>query len=303
MTRSRLIVRLKGGLGNQLFCYATGRRLALKSGAELVLDDITGFKYDYQYKRQFALGSFNISARMATARERLEPFSRVRRFLMRKTSERLPLGRKRYILQRGVEFDEDLLSLKLQPGVTYFDGFGQSERYFADVEDTIRDDLRIRPPRDVQNQVMSGKIQSVNAVALHVRWFDSDEHPSVSNMSFAYYQGAIKMIREKVANPHLFIFSDNTRRTAELLEPMMPGAQHSFVDHNLAVDDASADLWLMSLCKHFVIGNSTFAWWGAWLGEQKGFSSVIAPAMNIDPQHNVTAWGFQHLLPSRWHAI
>ena len=263
MTGSRLIVRLKGGLGNQLFCYAAGRRLALKSGAELVLDDVTGFKYDYQYKRQFALGSFNISARMATTRERLEPFSRVRRFLMRKTSERLPLGRKRYILQRGVEFDEGLLSLKLPPGATYFDGFGQSERYFADVEDTIRDDLRIRPPRDVQNQVMSGKIQSVNAVALHVRWFDGDERPSVSNMSFAYYQGAIKMIREKVANPHLFIFSDNTRRTAELLEPMMSGAQHSFVDHNLAVGDASADLWLMSLCKHFVIGNSTFAWWGA----------------------------------------
>jgi hypothetical protein len=303
MAGAKLIVRLKGGLGNQLFCYATGRRLALKSGAELVLDDITGFKYDSQYKRQYALDAFNISARRATARERLEPFGRVRRLLMRKASERLPLGRKRYIMQSGVEFDEALLSLKLQPGMTYFDGFGQSERYFADAEDAIRDDLRMRPFSDTQNQAMSRKIQSVYAVALHVRWFDSDERPSVSNMSFAYYQGAIKMIKEKVADPHFFIFSDNTRRTAELLEPMMSGAQHSFVDHNLAIGDASADLWLMSLCKHFVIGNSTFAWWGAWLGEQKGFSSVIAPAMNIDPQCNVTAWGFQHLLPSRWLTI
>lgn len=302
-TGSRLIVRLKGGLGNQLFCYATGRRLALKSGAELVLDGVTGFKYDYQYKRQFALGSFNISARMATARERLEPFGRVRRLLMRKASEHLPLDRRRYILQSGVEFDEALLSLKLQPGVTYFDGFGQSERYFADVEDAIRDDLRISPPRDVQNQFVSGKIQSVNAVALHVRWFDGDECPSDSNMSFTYYQDAIKMIKKKVADPHFFIFSDNTQRAAELLEPMMSGAQCSFVDHNLAVGDASADLWLMSLCRHFVIGNSTFAWWGAWLGERKGFSSVIAPALNIDPHHNVTAWGFRHLLPSRWLAI
>lgn len=303
MTGSRLIVRLKGGLGNQLFCYAAGRRLALKNGAELVLDDVTGFKYDQQYKRQYALGAFNISARMATARERLEPFGRVRRFLMRKISERLPLSRKRYILQSGVEFDEALLSLKLQPGETYFDGFGQSERYFADVEDMIRDDLRMKPPSDAKNQWMSDKIRSSNAVALHVRWFDSEDRPSVSNMSFAYYRDSIKIIREKVADPHFFIFSDNTRRTAELLEPMMSGAQHSFGDHNLAAGDASADLWLMSLCKHFVIGNSTFAWWGAWLGEQKGFSSVIAPAMNIDPQHNVTAWGFQYLLPSRWQAI
>ncbi len=303
MTESKLVVRLKGGLGNQLFCYATGRRLALKSGAELVLDDITGFKYDSQYKRQYALGAFNISARRATAREMLEPFGRVRRLLMRKTSERLPLGRRRYIMQSGVGFDEALLSLKLQPGMTYLDGFGQSERYFADAEDTIRDDLRIRPPGDARNQATSRKIQSVNAVALHVRWFVSDEHPSVSNMSFAYYQGAVKMIREKVADPHFYIFSDDVRRTAELLEPMMSGAQHSFVDHNLAAGDASADLWLMSLCKHFVIGNSTFAWWGAWLGERKGFSSVIAPALNIDPRRNVTAWGFPHLLPSRWSVL
>lgn len=303
MAESQLIVRLKGGLGNQLFCYATGRRLALKNNAELVLDDVTGFKYDHLYKRQYALGAFNISARMANARERLEPFGRIRRLLLRKVSDSLPLGRKRYIRQVGVEFEEALLSLKLQPGMTYFDGFGQSERYFADVDEVIRQDLKMRPPSDSANQEMSCKIRSFPAVAVHVRWFDANDHSSASNMSRSYYRSAIEVIRAKVEDPHFFIFSDDPKRSAKLLEPLLEGASHTLVDHNLASQDASSDFWLMSLCQHFVIGNSTFAWWAAWLGEQKGLSTVVAPAVNIDPGHSSTAWGFPYLLPDRWLAI
>jgi hypothetical protein len=303
MADAKLIVRLKGGLGNQLFCYATGRRLALKSNAELVFDDVTGFKYDHLYKRQYALGAFSIPARMASARERLEPFGRIRRLLMRKASEPLPMSRKRYIRQVGVEFEEALLTLKLQPGMTYFDGFGQSERYFADVEAVIRQDLQMRPPNDPANQEMSRKIHSSHAVALHVRWFDTNDHGSASNMSRSYYQSAIDVIRAKVEDPHFFIFSDEPKRSAELLEPLLAGVRHTFVDHNRASQDASSDFWLMSQCQHFVIGNSTFAWWAAWLGEQKGLSTVVAPAVNIDPGHNSTAWGFPYLLPERWLAI
>lgn len=303
MTDIKLVVRLKGGLGNQLFCYATARRLALKNNAHLVLDDVTGFKYDYQYKRQYALGAFCITAPLASARERLEPFSRFRRVLMRKSSEFLPLNRKRYIRQANVEFDEALLSLKLQPGITYFDGFGQSERYFADVEEIIKKDLKMRPPSDPANQEMADRIRSSPAVAVHVRWFDANPHASSSNMSSAYYRSAIEVIRTKVDNPHFFIFSDDPKRSAQLLESLLAGVQHVFVDHNLTHQAATSDLWLMSQCQHFVIGNSTFAWWAAWLGEQKGCSQVIAPAVNIDPKQNSTAWGFPYLLPDRWIAI
>lgn len=303
MAGSKLIVRLKGGLGNQLFCYATGRRLALKNDAELLLDDVSGFKYDHLYKRQYALGAFNIPARMASARERLEPFGRIRRLLMRKASEFRPMSRKRYIRQVGVGFEEALLTLKLQPGMTYFDGFGQSERYFADVEEVIRQDLKMCPPIDSANQEMSRKIHSSPAVAVHVRWFDTIHHNSVSNMSRSYYQSAIATIRTKLGTPHFFIFSDDPKRSAELLEPLLTTGSHTFVDHNRTCRDASSDFWLMSQCKHFVIGNSTFAWWAAWLGERKGLSTVVAPAVNIDPGHNSTAWGFPYLLPERWLVI
>lgn len=303
MADAKLIVRLKGGLGNQLFCYATARRLALKNNAELVLDDVTGFKYDTLYKRQYALGAFCIPARLASPRERLEPFGRLRRLLMRKASESRPLSSQRYIRQIGVEFDEEILSLKLQSGMTYFDGFGQSERYFADVEEIIKQDLKMRPPSDSDNQEMSSRIRSSDAVALHVRWFDTNDHDSASNMSLGYYRAAIDVIRKKVDVPDFFIFSDDPERSSRLLEPLLANIRHTFVDHNRASQDATFDLWLMSQCRHFVIGNSTFAWWAAWLGEQKGYSQVVAPAVNIDPGHNSTAWGFPYLLPERWLAI
>lgn len=78
---SKLIARIKGGLGNQLFCYAEARRLALVNNAELVIDDVTGFVRDRQYRRQYALARFHIPARKATPAERMEPFERYRRGL------------------------------------------------------------------------------------------------------------------------------------------------------------------------------------------------------------------------------
>lgn len=303
MVDSKLIVRLKGGLGNQLFCYATGRRLALKSGAELVIDDITGFKYDYQYRRQYALDSFNISARKATAFERLEPFPRIRRFLLKKISERRPLRSRRYIVQNGVAFDEQLLLLRLQTGTTYFDGFGQSERYFEDVEEVIRNDLIIDAPMDIENIRLKSLVESSSAVALHFRWFDNSSPDSPSNISTTYYKQAVELIKSRIPSPHFFIFSDNQEQTTDLLRPLISGEKHTFVGHNTSVGDACKDLWLMSKCRHFVIGNSTFAWWGAWLGERKGDSIVVAPSIQIDPEVNVTAWGFPYLVPTRWWSI
>ena len=84
----KVIVRLKGGLGNQLFCYAAARRLSLVNDAELVLDTVTGFEYDHLYKRTYSLAGFSISARLATPQERMEPFGRIRRMFERKLSQR-----------------------------------------------------------------------------------------------------------------------------------------------------------------------------------------------------------------------
>ena len=125
----KIITRIVGGLGNQLFIYAAARRLALVNHAELVLDDVSGFVRDHDYKRQCQLDHFKITCRKATAAERLEPFSRVSRYLKRRWNQSLPFAQRTYLVQEGMDYEPRLLQLKPQ-GTLYLEGYWQSEKYF-----------------------------------------------------------------------------------------------------------------------------------------------------------------------------
>lgn len=299
----KVIVRLKGGLGNQLFCYAAARRLAWINNAELVLDTVTGFKYDYQYRRSYALNAFQIPMRLATPSEQMEPLGRLRRFMARKIAEFKPFNQRRYIQQVGVDFDPRILTLSLQDGATYFDAFGQSELYFADIFEQLQEDLIMVAPTDKINLEIARQIEATVSVATHVRWFDDGDADQTSNMSTRYYACAINQLIAKIGCVHFFIFSDQPEKTVTFLEPLMQGHPFTVVRHN-GDRNVEADFWLMRQCKHFIIGNSTFAWWAAWLGEhrQEGVN-VFAPRCNVNPELSPTAWGFPGLLPERWIAL
>lgn len=300
----KVIVRLKGGLGNQLFCYAAARRLSMVNDAELVLDTVTGFEYDYLYKRTYSLGGFSIPARLATPEERMEPLGRIRRKFARKLSEHKPLDQRRYIQQVGVDYDPRMVKLRLQEGTTYFDPFGQSERYFADISQLLLKDLVMSSPSDRANLEMANQIEASTSVAVHVRWFDSGDTTHSVNISLAYYAQAISQLLTVIGRAHFFIFSDRPEQTANLLAPLLLGQPSTVVSHNIDIGNAEADFWLMQQCQHFIIGNSTFAWWAAWLGEHRNDGAqVFAPARNVDPKNNVTAWGFPGLLPERWTVL
>lgn len=258
----KLIVRIKGGLGNQLFCYAAARRLALNNNAELVIDDVTGFARDELYRRTYALDHFQIPCRKATPKERMEPFERYRRGLMKWLSRGRSFSTRRYVEQESLDFDERLLSLKVR-GTLYLDGLWQSEGYFKDIEHTIRDDLRITRPLDELNLHMAEEICNSNAVALHVRWFNAPGAAAVNNISTDYYQRAIALLEEKIESPRYFLFSDAPEAARAKLA--LPEGRVTIVSHNQGDENAFAEMWLMTQCKHFITANSTFSWWGAWL--------------------------------------
>jgi len=300
----KLIVRLKGGLGNQLFCYAVARRLAWANDAELVLDAVTGFKYDYLYKRKYALNNFCIQARLANRQEQMEPLGRIRRFMARKTSTLRPFNQRRYIEQVGVDFEPCILTLSLQEGTTYFDPFGQSEQYFRDIRELIQQDLEMPAPAEQLPRDIAACINGSASVALHVRWFDDGAFPQSLNMSLDYYALAIQRLLEKVDGAHFFLFSDRPQEASAMLSVLLRGHNCTVVQGNGPGDSVTTDFWLMRQCRHFVIGNSTFAWWAAWLGEcRHDGSHIFAPGRSVDPQHSVTAWGFPGLLPDRWNIL
>ncbi len=293
----RVITRIKGGLGNQLFCYAAARRLAVVNDAELVIDHVTGFARDRLYQRTYLLDRFRIPCRKATPAERLEPFERARRAMAKGINRRRPFQERRYLEQEGLDFDPRLLDYKVRSTV-YLDGLWQSEGYFKDIEGVIRRDLEIIPPEDEAARRLAAQIRDANAVAIHVRWFDPPQSSaSPYNLPMSYYQRAMAEIGRRVESPAYVLFSDRPGAAVSLLG--LPPDRLLVVGDVVKDAEPVTDLWLMTQCRHFIIANSTFSWWGAWLGEKFG-SVVIASTVTVDGK---AAWGFRGLLPDRWLTV
>lgn len=294
MTR-KVIVRTKGGLGNQLFCYAAARRLALANDAELVIDHVTGFSRDVRYRRRYALDRFRIPARKATAAERLEPFERQRRGIAKWVSRRKPFRSRRYIEQDGVAFDERLLSLRIASTV-YLDGLWPSEAYFKDVEQTIREDLQIQPPTDALNDSAVRQIRNCEAIAVHLRCFDTPGGALTHGVPPEYYARSVALLEREIALPRYFVFSDDPAAARSML--IFPEDRATYVSHNLVEGNAYADLWLMTQCRHFIVTNSTFSWWGAWLGSGER-KLVVTPEMEII-NGKLEPWSRSVQVPKEW---
>jgi hypothetical protein len=296
---SLVVVQIKGGLGNQLFCLAAARRLAIVNGAELAVDNVTGFRRDLDYRRRPQLDRFHLPLRIATPAERLEPFSRIRHALRRRANERIDLLRRNYIHQAGMDFEPRILLLR-PTGNVYLNGYWQSERYFHDVEATIREDLRIVPPTDSRNIELASQMRECLSVAVHVRFFDQpasrdSDATDTNNAPSDYYRRALARMETIAPGAHYFIFSDDPDAARVRID--LPDSRCTLVAHNRGDENAYADLWLMTQCTHHIIANSTFSWWGAWLAERDG-KQVLAPGFEM--RHGKAWWGFDGLLPDRW---
>ena len=294
-----IIARITGGIGNQLFIYAASKRLALKNNCDLVLDSISGFAYDKHYNRQYKLDHFNIPSRKANSQERLEPFSRIRRYVMRKWNSKLSFSKRKYIIEEGNDFQSKFLNLKLT-GKVYLEGYFQSENFFRDFTSQIKNDLLVHPPSDANNKNMLTNIKEKTSVAIHIRFTDHVLIKSYKNQqslisdSLDYYKKAILKMNKYVSNAHYFIFSDQPQQVKNYL-PLAQN-QMTIVSHNKSSSLDYADLWLMKNCQHFIIAKSTFSWWGAWLSENEG-KIIIAPKIR---HKDDDYWNYNSLLPKSW---
>lgn len=297
--QKKIIARIIGGVGNQLFSYAAAKAVALANNAELVIDHKTGFENEKtRYQRFYQLDHFNISARKVSASEQLKPFSKLRRFIKKRYNRLLPFEKRNYIEQEKIEFDPRLLNIHFSD-VLYIEGYWQSENYFNEYSDIIRRELEIIPPTDEVNKQVAQEIKNKNSVAVHIRFFDATgQKESENNVPYNYYVNALKKAEQLIPDAYYFVFSDRTEDVKKVLN--LPENRYKVINHNRGDENAFADLWLMSQCKHFIIANSTFSWWGAWLAKNSG-KFVIAP--NFVKSSGTGAWGFEGLLPERWIKI
>lgn len=264
-----IIVRIKGGLGNQMFQYALGRALSLKTGLPLVLD-----KRHYAREREhgFSLDGYQLAdTEIDIARLPPSPKERpVAHFLWRLLKRKPQLQQ-----EAGAAFDPTIYSIS---GPAWVEGYFQSERYFKDYATKIREELTLSSPPDAENARWLDEISTEpRAVSLHVRRGDY-----VRNAVFAarhgtctpdYYARAVTHLKHEMgADPVIYAFSDDPDWVRDNMD--LP-AEIRVVGHNDASRNTE-DIRLMSACRHNIIANSTFSWWGAWLNPHPD-KIVVAP--------------------------
>lgn len=281
-----IIVNLKGGLGNQMFQYALGRKLAIKQNTNFKLD-ISG--YPKQTLRQYGLSVFNIKEDIANETEIKSykyPYGILsmawRRFSF-KILRRFHGGWEPEILNRTGNF--------------YLDGFWQSYKYFDDIADIIRQDFSLKEPLASASPEFYKIITGANTVALHIRRSDYVTNTKVNQQfgscSLGYYSQGAKLIAEKIGQPTFVIFSDDpewVKNNLHLEHPMIFASDYALQDYQ--------EMTAMSFCQHNIIANSSFSWWGAWLNSNPE-KIVIAP----NKWFNDGSIKEEDLIPPSWTKI
>ncbi len=247
-----IIVQLSGGMGNQMFQYALGSCLAEKRSDELVLH--TGLYSTPQCPRKYALDCFKIRAQVSANLNFVKP-----------------PGFSLFWMVREVEFGFHREVLECSQPNLMLSGYWQSERYFAEIRSRIRADFAFKNVRRANgNSDLANRLGSMESVCVHVRRGDylrpGDQRGFLGR---AYYQRAVQAMATRVKNPVFYVFSDDIDWCRKNIELPYPQA---FVPS----ENEEEHLKLMTRCKHFIIANSTFSWWAAWLATNPG-KLIVAP--------------------------
>jgi hypothetical protein len=267
-----IVVNLMGGLGNQMFQYAMGRRLALHHHTELFLDfRFLNSENPGHIKREYELGVFKIQARGATEKE-LKKFSSSNAIVNRIKRHFPGLFPYKLISEESHAFNANILTA---PDNAWLNGFWQTEKYFTDIEKQIRSDFDFKSPLHGLNRTLAEKIIQNGSVSIHVRRGDYTSPDALAFHGICspdYYYQAIETLSKKAAINELFLFSDDTEWVKQNMQFSLPV---TYIDHNTG-KKSFEDMRLMSLCNHNIIANSSFSWWGAWLNTHEN-KIVIAP--------------------------
>ncbi|MDC0255705.1 alpha-1,2-fucosyltransferase [Bacteriovoracales bacterium] len=270
-----IIVRLYGGLGNQLFQYSFGYSLAKKLNQDFLIDIGEFEVLSKNTKRRYGLKNYKISSKTLSSQNiknykiaKISPLYKV----LRKSLNYLPLGTLGYFREKASEYQPNIQGNRSSG---YFDGYWQSFKYFNDFRKDLTKEF-VPKEFNQQNNQLKNEILKTNSVSLHIRRGDfvSDKETNKFHglCSLDYYYRAIKDLESQDNNLFFYVFSDEPKWAKKSLKIDFPT---QIVDIN-GERNPENDLHLMSHCKHHIIANSTFSWWGAWLAERKG-KRVYAP--------------------------
>ncbi len=275
-----VIVKIWGGLGNQMFQYAL--YLSYKSKGVSTRLDKTFYKKIKEHNGYELERIFNIHPEYSSGISKM--FIKTRGKLL---SKLVKSPYKESDAMAGC-YISSVVSLKSG----YIKGFWQTEKYFTSIADTVREEFSFPELTDEKNISILNEIQKSNSVSIHIRRGDFLLQNRNWAININFYKNAIQFIQQKIAHPVFFIFSDDMSWVKENLQ--LPNS--FFIDWNKG-ENSYKDMQLMSACQHNIIANSSFSWWGAWLNNNKE-KIVLVPEKWIP-----TMEGTRDIIPGDWIKI
>jgi Glycosyl transferase family 11 len=269
-----ITVLLNGGLGNQLFQYATGRALSLKHGVDLFLDlSLLNRPASGDTLRNFELGAFSCYDSLNVVD------------LMRKPCGNFRAAFNRILLSAGIRIKgQDVFKelgcsynplIHRAPAECIIEGFWQSERYFSHIKDLLLKELSLKAPSHNWTEAV-GNLPFCSA-AVHIRRGDYISNPVAAGFhgvcSQEYYRAAVDLVRQRYPDAVFLVFSDDPSWCRAQLDL---GTEFCLAE-DLNLNGPAEEMLLMSRCRHQIIANSSFSWWGAWLNSSTD-KLVIAPS-------------------------
>lgn len=289
------IVKFNGGLGNQLFEYAFG--LAVEDYyKEEVYYDVSNYnlKTHLETSRPFLLNKYNTHLKFARKKERkkcINENSKLKNKVNKLFKKEIFKEKSNRIIEKHAQiYDENMF---LEKENIYFEGFFQSEKYFKHIRKKVLENFTLKESLDEKNTYFLNKILNSTSISLHIRRGDYLLCDCMENCNLDYYYQGIDYIKQKINNNiEIFIFSDDIPWVKENLKI---ADKVNYIDIN---NDAASycDIELMRNCKHNIIANSSFSWWGAWLNNNPN-KIVIAPRIwfKNEPQYDI--------IPEEWIKI
>ena len=291
-----ITVRIAEGMGNQLFMYANAYNLSKKFNYDLLIDNKSGYFKNKNSLRTYQLNNFHVAENLANSKNRFDTYLKdLNRKILKKVDKFLNF--KKFLLEKKDSLKKTSfykINLDKYSNKIFLEGHFESEKYFYEYKKNLKTIFKVRENLINNKNNYVDDLTRNNSVSICIRQnrysegkFKNDHKSSkFTKDTIEYVDRAVKYVKQKVNNPKFFIWSNDLSNLNEYFNK----SEFTFIDNQ--ENKALNDFHLFSYSKHFIVGPTSFHWWGAWLNDNP--DKICIRPSNINPSNNKDFW------PNSW---
>ena len=294
-----IVVRIAEGIGNQLFMYANSFSICKRYNYKLLIDDTSGYFKKKNRIRSFELNKFLVDFTIAGNNFKFDNYYKDTKRKFLKKIDYFKQKKNFFIEERDKKKQTFFNEIKLDnySDLIFLEGHFESENYFKKYSKEIKDNININTNDINLNNDYIDILKKSNSVSICIRQNRYSEGKIKNNnksieftkQTISYVNDSVKFIKKKIDNPKFFIWSNDFTNLHELFDKN----EFTFIEN--IKNKSLNDFYLFKYCKHFIVGPTSFHWWGAWLNESS--NKICIRPKNINPSNNKNFW------PENWISI